>query len=59
MIQNKLKAKKGRLLISEPTLADSYFKRSVIVLTEHGENGSVGFILNKNRNETKSSYRRI
>lgn len=47
MIQNKLKAKKGRLLISEPTLADSYFKRSVIVLTEHGENGSVGFILNK------------
>ena len=47
MIQNKLKAKKGRLLISEPTLADSYFKRSVIILTEHGENGSVGFILNK------------
>ena len=35
------------MLISEPTLADSYFKRSVIVLTEHGENGSVGFILNK------------
>ncbi len=47
MILNKIKANKGKLLISEPTLSDSYFKRSVILLTEHNENGSVGFILNK------------
>ncbi|MFM2136851.1 MAG: hypothetical protein RL021_2251 [Bacteroidota bacterium] len=37
----------GRLLISEPFLMDSFFKRTVILLGEHGEDGSVGFILNK------------
>lgn len=47
MIVNKLKATRGKLLISEPTLADSYFKRSVVLLAEHNSNGSVGFILNK------------
>ncbi|MBS3769896.1 MAG: YqgE/AlgH family protein [Bacteroidales bacterium] len=38
---------RGRILISEPLLNDSYFKRSVVLLTEHSENGSVGFVLNK------------
>jgi len=42
-----LKLKKGRLLISEPYLHDPFFKRSVVLLTEHNKNGSVGFILNK------------
>ena len=37
----------GRILISEPLLNDSYFKRSVVLLTEHSEEGSVGFVLNK------------
>jgi len=37
----------GRILVSEPFLLDSYFKRSVILLGEHGTEGSVGFILNK------------
>lgn len=37
---------KGRLLISAPFLND-IFKRSVILLTEHNDEGSVGFILNK------------
>mgnify|MGYP006305143731 FL=1 len=37
----------GRILISEPLLNDSYFKRSVVLLTEHSENGAVGFVLNK------------
>jgi len=37
----------GRILISEPFLMDSFFKRTVILLGEHGEDGSVGFILNK------------
>lgn len=37
----------GRILISEPLLSDSYFKRSVVLLTEHSDNGSVGFVLNK------------
>jgi len=39
--------KMGRALISEPFLRDMYFKRTVIFLTEHNEEGSVGFILNK------------
>ena len=40
----------GKLLISEPFLADPNFKRSVILLTEHSEQGSVGFILNQPSN---------
>jgi len=37
----------GRLLISEPFLNDPNFKRSVILLTEHGSEGTIGFILNQ------------
>lgn len=37
---------KGKLLISAPFLND-IFKRSVILLTEHNNEGSVGFIINK------------
>ena len=39
--------KKGRLLISEPFLDDKYFKRSVVLLCEHNEKGSFGFVLNR------------
>ena len=40
--------KKGKLLIAEPTLTgDVSFNRSVVLLAEHNEDGSVGFILNK------------
>ena len=38
---------KGKILISEPFLADSFFNRSIIYLTDHTPQGSVGFILNK------------
>ena len=39
---------KGKILIAEPAiLNDSSFNRSVILLTEHNNEGSVGFILNK------------
>ena len=44
---SKLKPRKGRVLLSEPFLSEPYFKRSVIILTEHNEEGSIGFILNK------------
>jgi len=44
---NELSPKKGRVLISEPFMLDEYFKRSVVFLTEHNEEGSVGFVLNK------------
>lgn len=43
-----LNLKKGKLLIAEPSiLNDPSFNRSVVLLTEHNEEGSVGFILNK------------
>ena len=38
---------KGSFLVAEPMLGDPNFDRSVILLTEHNENGSVGFVLNK------------
>ena len=41
------KPEKGKILISEPFLNDPNFKRTIILITEHGEEGSVGFILNK------------
>ncbi|MGB9745371.1 MAG: YqgE/AlgH family protein [Bacteroidales bacterium] len=42
-----LQPQKGRILIAEPFLNDNYFKRSVVLLTEHGKEGTVGFVLNK------------
>lgn len=44
---NKVTPKKGRILVSEPFLQDTYFKRSIVLLTEHSSEGSVGFVLNK------------
>ncbi len=41
---------KGRVLISEPFLPDSFFNRTIVYLTEHNEKGSVGFIINKSIN---------
>ena len=44
---------KGKLLIAEPSiLNDDSFNRSIILLTEHNEESSVGFILNKPLNYT-------
>jgi len=43
-----LKPTKGVLLVAEPSImGDISFNRSVILLAEYNENGSVGFILNK------------
>jgi len=44
---NDLKPSRGKILISEPLLADNYFKRSVVLLAEHNEEGSFGIIMNK------------
>ncbi len=38
---------KGKLLIAEPFMKDPYFKRAVVLLADHDEKGSFGFILNK------------
>lgn len=43
-----LEPKKGLLLIAEPALTgDVSFTRAVVLLAEHNNEGSVGFILNK------------
>ena len=42
----KIKARKGKVLLAEPFLDDPYFKRTVILLCEHNEEGSFGFVLN-------------
>jgi putative transcriptional regulator len=44
---NKLKPKAGRLLVSEPYLPDPNFERTIILLCEHNEEGTVGFVMNK------------
>jgi putative transcriptional regulator len=44
---NSILPEKGKLLISEPFLQDAYFQRSVVLLVEHGESGSMGLVLNK------------
>src|SRR3954471_2864846 len=44
---NKLKPEKGRLLISEPFLPDPNFERTVVLLCDHNNEGSFGFVLNK------------
>jgi len=43
----KINIKPGTLLIAEPFLFDGAFKRSVVLITEHRSDGSVGFVLNK------------
>lgn len=43
---NSLKPKKGRLLVSEPFMNDDHFGRSVILIGEHNEEGTFGFVLN-------------
>jgi putative transcriptional regulator len=37
---------KGKVLVSEPFLQDAYFKRSVVLITEHNKDGTLGFVLN-------------
>lgn len=41
---------KGMFLVSEPFLPDPNFKRTVVILTEHDEDGSIGFVLNRKTN---------
>ena len=43
----KFKPEQGKLLISEPFSSDPNFKRTVVLLASHNEEGSVGFVLNR------------
>lgn len=41
------KVSKGSLLIAKPFLGDPNFERGVILMCEHNEQGSFGFVLNQ------------
>lgn len=43
----KLEPAAGRVLISEPFLPDANFSRSVVLLTDHNQEGSMGFVINQ------------
>ncbi|MEO1050672.1 MAG: YqgE/AlgH family protein [Bacteroidota bacterium] len=45
--KSRLKPEKGRVLISEPYLPDPNFERTVVLLCEHNDDGSFGFVLNR------------
>ncbi len=46
-IDNEIEPTKGSILISEPFNNDLFFKRSVVLITEHNNTGSLGFVLNR------------
>ena len=45
-VYNSQQPEKGKLLITEPFLQNDFFSRAVILLCEHNEEGSFGFVLN-------------
>ena len=46
-MQNKNRPQEGTLLISRPLIGDGFFEQSVVYLTTHDQDGSMGFTLNK------------
>lgn len=46
-LQSFKKPEKGRFLLSDAYLGDPNFERTVILLTEHSRDGSLGFVLNR------------
>lgn len=48
---NDVQPQTSSLLISEPFMLDPNFKRSVVLLAEHNEEGTIGYVLNQ-----KSDY---
>jgi putative transcriptional regulator len=44
---NFMPPQRGSILISEPYLNDYHFRRTVVLVSDHNEEGSVGFVLNR------------
>jgi putative transcriptional regulator len=38
---------RGQLLVASPALLDPNFRRTVVLVTEHGEHGAAGLVLNR------------
>jgi putative transcriptional regulator len=45
-VDNIISPKQGKVLIAEPFLEDVNFSHSVVLLTEHNSEGTVGFVIN-------------
>lgn len=45
---NKETPRQGSLLVSAPFLKDYHFARSVVLVVEHNDEGSMGIVMNKN-----------
>ena len=45
---NKAIPRTGGLLIASPFLEDFHFSRSVVLMVEHNDEGSMGIVLNRN-----------
>ena len=43
----EINIRRGKILLAEPFMVDSNFKRTVVLMCEHEEEGSLGFILNR------------
>jgi putative transcriptional regulator len=39
--------KAGKILLAEPFMLDPNFKRAAVLLCDHGEDGSIGFVINR------------
>ena len=48
---NSIAPETGSLLLSEPFMLDPNFKRSVVLLAEHNQEGTIGYVMNQ-----KSGY---
>lgn len=46
----------GLILISEPTLPDEHFHRSVVYLCSHSQEGSLGYVLNRKLQDPLSYF---
>ncbi len=52
MAQKLIIPKAGQLVVATPLLEDPNFKRSVVLLCEHNEEGTFGFIINRRLQST-------
>ena len=48
----RVESLKGQLLVAGPRLVDPNFRRSVVLVGEHGEEGALGLILNRTSDAT-------
>ena len=44
-MKNEIQA--GTILISKPFMEDKRFEKTIILIVEHNQNGTIGFVLNK------------